>query len=168
MAAFVDSTVSFFETCVLQMEYFFPLANTTQALRDFINFQDSVQYVRSSGVYCVGVDITLCPRVCLHSCMHVIGPLPLTPASPSPAHTDCVNMHAPPCRKEHDDSVELLTGVRFVAADTAWLSPMYQRNVSVISFIAHDTANSAKSMKEFERYASALEVQVDGHAHTRE
>lgn len=55
-------------------------------------------------------------------------------------------------------SVALLTGVRFVAADSHWLSPMYQRDTVVISFMTFETAGRPQAAAEFARYASALEV----------
>jgi hypothetical protein len=60
-------------------------------------------------------------------------------------------------KPQHNPMVELFTGVRYVKADSILLSPMYQRDSSVISFIVMGNKNHTGSPEEFEMYASGLE-----------
>ena len=47
-------------------------------------------------------------------------------------------------------------GLRYVAADEFWLSPMYQRNISVVSMIVLGNATETGSPAEFQMYAQGL------------
>eukprot|EP00455_Lapot_gusevi_P019685 TRINITY_DN209_c0_g1_i3.p1 TRINITY_DN209_c0_g1~~TRINITY_DN209_c0_g1_i3.p1 ORF type:complete len:435 (+),score=145.46 TRINITY_DN209_c0_g1_i3:43-1347(+) len=60
-------------------------------------------------------------------------------------------------RSKHNKKVELLTGLRWVAADASWMSPMYKRNVAVFSLMTYGTHDSAAAAKEFSLHSHALE-----------
>lgn len=69
---------------------------------------------------------------------------------------------------QHNASVRLFTGVRYVAADDVWLSPMYGRNISVVSSIVEGDATVTGSPVEFKRYEQGLAhiaMQYGGRPH---
>eukprot|EP00743_Colponemidia_sp_Colp-15_P002392 GILK01002593.1.p1 GENE.GILK01002593.1~~GILK01002593.1.p1 ORF type:complete len:427 (-),score=72.27 GILK01002593.1:107-1387(-) len=57
----------------------------------------------------------------------------------------------------HNSNVSLFTGVRFVARDDIWLSPMFDRDIAVVSMIVFGDANQSGDAVEFERYARGVE-----------
>jgi len=59
-------------------------------------------------------------------------------------------------RHLHNESVELFTGVRYVKQDEIWLSPMYQRDIAVISFICLGNEFETGDPREFSMYAHGL------------
>jgi L-gulonolactone oxidase len=62
-------------------------------------------------------------------------------------------------RPQHDASVKIFTGVRYVSKDDIWLSPNFGRDSAVVSFIAMGDSTTATAPKaEFSRYAKYLEV----------
>jgi hypothetical protein len=61
-------------------------------------------------------------------------------------------------KEQHDPLVELFTGVRYVKKDSILLSPMNNRDSSVISFIVMGNKNHTGSPREFQLYASGLEA----------
>lgn len=58
---------------------------------------------------------------------------------------------------QHNASVGLFTGMRYVAADDIVLSPMFQRDIGVISMIVLGNATTTGSPAEFSLYAHGLE-----------
>lgn len=71
-------------------------------------------------------------------------------------------------RPKHDSEWALFTGVRYVAADDNWLSPMYQRNASVVSQIVFGTNSTGTDPSQFALFAKGLEgiaQRVQGRPH---
>jgi len=74
-----------------------------------------------------------------------------------PAVSDFIEFQAS-IKDSHDGSVcSLFTNIRYVAKDDIPTSPMYQRDIAVLSFICLGTQDHTGDPEEFERYASGLE-----------
>ena len=64
-------------------------------------------------------------------------------------------MAGDPCQNE--EGCALFTGMRYVAQDSNWMSPMYDRDIAVVSTLVLGTANRTGPPQTFETYARGLE-----------
>lgn len=103
-------------------------------------------------------------RTLYTECEHFIGR-----ENTLPAVNDFLDFQEDVEDQHNESKCDLFFNIRYVAADDIPLSPMYQRDIAVLSFICLGTIDHTGDSSEFKMYASGLEnltkLNYDGVPH---